>query len=222
MSQFKIGDSVVVKAGVMCPDAPAISLAGWQGRLTEIYPEEGTLSIAWDSITLQGVPDEYIQQSELEGLDWGEMVLEKNEVEPASPRDTTDQVEEVREEIAARHAWDHLADDNPGIRRVLDGVDPQDTMACLGTWETHLDEVLQFPFEARVAELISERGPLRIGDRVQVSGLNMVDDLYGVLADVRQGRKRYVFPLCDLEAVDKRSRNYQPVNDYVVWFANRW
>ena len=31
----------------------------------------------------------------------------------------------------------------------------------------------------------------------------------------------YVFPLCDLEVLDKSSPYYQPVKDYAVWFANR-
>ncbi|MCG3161995.1 MAG: hypothetical protein JMDDDDMK_03223 [Acidobacteria bacterium] len=29
------------------------------------------------------------------------------------------------------------------------------------------------------------------------------------------------FPLCDLEATGKKSKNYQLLRDYVVWFANR-
>ena len=39
---------------------------------------------------------------------------------------------------------------------------------------------------------------------------------------LRRERRKYVFPLCDLEVVDKSSSNYQPVKDYAVWFANRW
>ena len=48
-----------------------------------------------------------------------------------------------------------------------------------------------------------------------------VDDRYGLLADVRLDRRAYVVPLCELEATDTTSTNYQPLNDYVVWYANR-
>ena len=33
---FKIGDSVKVKARVMCPDDDSVCVAGWQGRIFEI------------------------------------------------------------------------------------------------------------------------------------------------------------------------------------------
>ena len=34
---FRVGDAVVVKSGVLCPDKPTVSLAGWQGWVTELY-----------------------------------------------------------------------------------------------------------------------------------------------------------------------------------------
>jgi len=34
------------------------------------------------------------------------------------------------------------------------------------------------------------------------------------------GRKKYAFPLADLEAVDKNSNNSQMLDDYSVWFVN--
>jgi hypothetical protein len=49
----------------------------------------------------------------------------------------------------------------------------------------------------------------------------------GVLPDQpaaqgRTGKKLgAVFPLADIEVVDRSSKNYQPLKDYVVWYANR-
>ncbi|NSW90944.1 MAG: hypothetical protein HPY74_09810 [Firmicutes bacterium] len=40
-------------------------------------------------------------------------------------------------------------------------------------------------------------------------------------AEVLEYQERYYFPLCDLEASDKKSKNYELLNDYSVWFANR-
>ncbi len=48
-----------------------------------------------------------------------------------------------------------------------------------------------------------------------------VEDLYGILVNVQIGQQGYVFPLCDLKAVDKKSINYGLTDDYAVWFANR-
>ncbi len=220
--KFKVGDSVVVKEGVMCPDYEGLSIAGWQGRVVEFYEEEGrpTVCFALDSIPLRSLPDEYVRQSEIDGLDWSQMGLFVDEVELTQPRDTAQDVKAAYDEIASRHYWDHLGEEGEGIQKVLAGVDPHDDWACMKAWGKYLKSALSFPFDAEVSEL-QEGGPLQAGDKVKVLGIGLVDDLYGVIVDVRLGRRKYALPLCDLEVVDKKSPNYQPVQDYCVWFANR-
>jgi hypothetical protein len=48
-----------------------------------------------------------------------------------------------------------------------------------------------------------------------------VDDLRGLVVAVTHKGGRYHFPLCDLKVLDQRSPNYDLVQAYVVWFANR-
>ena len=60
------------------------------------------------------------------------------------------------------------------------------------------------------------------GDKISVKGISGVDDLYGLIAETRYGRKKYYVPLLDIEVIDKGSVNYQPVEDFKVWFSNRW
>jgi hypothetical protein len=64
---FKVGDSVKVKDAIMCPDDDSVCIGGWQGRISEIE-DDGIVEISWDSITLRQLPDDYIRQSENEGL----------------------------------------------------------------------------------------------------------------------------------------------------------
>jgi len=44
----------------------------------------------------------------------------------------------------------------------------------------------------------------------------------GIFVVVRRGsdRKNFVLPLADLKATDKKSKNYQLLDDYSVWFVN--
>lgn len=217
---FRVGDAVIVNPGVMDPDEPTLSLAGWQGWVTEIYAKEGTLAFKWDSLALKSIPADYIRKCELEGLGWETMILEMGEVSPATPRDTLRETEAVYEEIMAYHRWDHLADINPGISALLGPLGNADSLTILHAWEDHLSHVLRFPFEARVEEQL-RRGPVKVGDIVQILGIADVDDLYGLLVNVRLDGRSYTLPLCDLEATDHTTTNYQPLNDYVVWFANR-
>jgi hypothetical protein len=223
--RYREGDAVRVKPGMACPDAPDLDIGGWQGRVIDVThahdPSDPTIGFAWDSISLRAMPAWFIEDSERQGLDWGQMYLGLDEVEPAEPRDTEGDVEEVREEIAASFVWLGIGPEGEHIQAVVNSAeDNMNEWEVLLVWEEHLGQSLQFPFEAEVDEF-QERGPLQAGDRLTVLGIEDVDDFYGVLVSCRQGRRRYVFPLADLAAVGKDSPNAQPVQDYRVWFANR-
>ena len=216
---FKPGDSVVVKPGIADPDFD-IDIGGWQGQLDEDADVDKMVLIAWDSVTLQNIPAAMIEQCEEKGLDWTEMMLETREVQRAISRDTEEDVARLIDELRRKYAWTWLGDEGKRVGRVLAGVDPGDEMAALQAWEDHLSHHLAFPFEAQVSES-QDRGPIHVGNRVKVTGIGLVDDMYGVIVDLRHGRLKYAFPLCNLEVVDERSPNHQPVRDYAVWFANR-
>lgn len=221
-SDFRVGDCVRVKGGVQDPDFGA-DIGGWQGRISNIDPggDEILVSIQWDSITLQQMPVAMIEQCEERGLDWAEMALSANEVEPAKPRDAEDDVAEVKAKLSSQHGWATLGEEGKRIQKVLAGVDADDEMEALGAWEERLDANLRFPFEAEVAEF-QERGPLRTGAVIIVTGIaDATDEMYGIIVEVKEGRRKLAFPLCDLKAMDKQSANYQLVKDYAIWFANR-
>lgn len=52
-------------------------------------------------------------------------------------------------------------------------------------------------------------------------GIDDLDEHYGILVKIRKGPRRYVFPLCDLEAASANSLNHDPVQLYAIWFANK-
>lgn len=222
-ANIKIGDSVAVKDGIRCPDIQPLSMDGWQGRVAEIFDAEGDkvmINIKLDSITLRSFSQDYIRQSKVGGLDWTSMNLWLDDVKPAQPRDTEKDVELVVGELFALHSWDDLGEEGARIGSVLKDVDPDDMYACVEAWGEHLEKVLVFPFDTIIVEG-DYRGPLKYGDKLRVHSINVIDDHYGVIVNVRLGRLRYDHPLCDLEVLDKKSPNYQNVMDYVVWFANR-
>jgi hypothetical protein len=223
--EMDIGDSVVVKPGVLDPDTGQ-DMAGWQGRITDISPDEENgsaagviVSIEWDSLTLKGMPTRVIEHCENEGLDWATMNLNLREVERSTPRDKPEDVVKTKKQIGQQHVTGE-ADQDRRIGQVLADLDAEDDLAAFDAWDEYLTQHLTFPFEAEVAEF-QERRPLQAGDRVHVLRISAVEDLYGILVRLRARRGEYDFPLCDLEVVDKVSPNYQMVDDYAVWFANR-
>jgi hypothetical protein len=83
-NKIKIGDLVKVKKGIFAPDQEGICIEGWQGRVFEkTEDKDGTplISIEWDSITLENMPESYIEQGENENLNNSIMTLDIEEVE---------------------------------------------------------------------------------------------------------------------------------------------
>lgn len=222
---LKIGDVVKVKPEVLDPDTEAFSIGGWQGRIIDIRTDEDEASIIdieWDSITLRNMPAESIERCEEEGLDWTQMGLYPEDLVLAEARATQKQVQQVQKEIEERYSQSYLwlGEEGKRIGKILAGLDPDDEIAMLERWEEYLEQHLSFPFEAVVDEW-QERGPLKAGDTGSINSISMVDELYGIIVELRVGRKKYEYPLCEFVATDKQSSNYQLIQDYRVWFANR-
>ena len=212
---FNIGDSAKVKKDIMCPDDDSVSIGGWQGRVFETADDD-IVGIRWDSITLKQIPREYIKQSEKEGLGWAEMYLSANEIEPASPLDSEETADHVRNEMESTSLWLDEGEEGERILNVIADAENE-----LEAWDEHLRQVLTFPFDAEVSEP-QDRGPLHEDDNIRVQGIIDPDEYCGVLVKViTTGGQHLAFPLCDLTTLDRKSPNYIPVKDYCVWFANR-
>lgn len=221
-ARFSTGDPVRVKAGVVDPDT-GYDMGGWQGRITRVSSDDmPTVEIQWDSMTLQNLPDAFIEQCETEGLDWSAMRLFPDDVVPAAARDTEADVERVYSALAHRFTWVGIGSDveqGKRIQKVVNSASSHDEMAVFAAWHDHLEAHLEVPFEAEVYEY--QRGPVRQGDQVTVMGISMLDDTYGTIVAVKHKRGIYELPLCDLKARDKGSANYPLADDYGVWFSNR-
>ena len=97
MMKLDIGDSVVVKPGVIDPDLDN-DIGDWQGRVIEAYDGDSVF-IRWDSITLQKMGLDLTIQCENENLNWEFMTLDMAEVQKAASRDTEKDVVRVARQL---------------------------------------------------------------------------------------------------------------------------
>jgi hypothetical protein len=190
-----------------------------KASVSEINTQENRICIEWDSYTLKRMPSEVIEQSEYNGLDWRRMFLQIDEVETSQARDTKEDVNSTIDYLNKEYWWFGFGEEGKRIAAVINKVNCEKENETYNAWEEHLKEVLDFPFNAEIAEP-QEKGPFQSGDKVKVSGIEMHDDLYGIIMTVHLERRKYAFPLCELDVIDKLSTNYQPVEDYKIWFAN--
>lgn len=223
VNDLKIDDSVKVKSGILCPDLESLCIGGWQGRISEITDaDDGSalVRIEWDSITLKKMPDYYIDQSDDDCLDYSLMNLKPDEVELTKSRDKKKDVAQMLESIFKAHRWEWFGEEGKRIHKVLSGVNEADVMDVLRAWEKYFEKTLRYPFDAIITEG-SIGGQLNQGDRVSVKKISLVDDLYGIIVELRLSRNKYDHPLCNMEVINRKSSNYQPVKDYCTWFINR-
>ncbi len=222
--KLKIGDSAVVREGVKEPDLEEFEIGGWQGRVLEIDTDSDKdnvlITIEWDSLTLFQMPSDYIEQSEIDGFDWSSMVLYDSDLEKSAFRDKKENAKKAKEKLSDKYHWVSLGQEGLRISKILDGVDPHNEMKCLQRWVEHLEKELTFPIQAIVSES-EDNWLIKSGDKVLIKALPHIVDMYGVIASIRLNGKKYEFPLCDMEVIDKTLTDYQLIKDYRIWFANR-
>jgi hypothetical protein len=221
---LKIGDSVVVKQGVKEPDLEEFEIGGWQGRVLEIDTnsdkDKVLITIEWDSLTLVQISADYIEQSEIDGFDWSSMILYDSDLEKSIPRDKEENVKKAKDKLSDKHFWASLGEEGLRISKILQGVNQRNEMKCLQRWVEHLDKELTFPIQAIVSES-EDNWLIKSGDKVLLKSLPHIVDMYGIIASIRLNGKKYEFPLCDLEVIDKTQTGFQLIDDYRIWFANR-
>lgn len=221
---IKLKDSVIVKQGVKEPDLEDFEVGGWQGRVVEIDTKSEKdnilITIEWDSLTLRQIPSNYIEQSERDGFDWKNLTLYESELERTKPRDKREHVKQTQDKLTDKHRWDSLGDEGERISKVLDKVNPHDELKCLQKWVEYLDNELTFPIHAIVTDS-EDNWVIKSGDKVTIKSLPHIVDVYGIIASLRLNGEKYEFPLCDLEVIDATKADFQLIDDYRIWFANR-
>jgi hypothetical protein len=106
------------------------------------------------------------------------------------------------------------------IQKVIGHI-KNDEMKSYKEWSSYLVDIIGFPFEAEVDLYQESNYFIHYGDRLKVMRIDGEEDLYGIIVEVRVGRKKRYFPLCELKAIDTNDEVNQALFDYGVWFANR-
>ncbi len=95
-------------------------------------------------------------------------------------------------------------------------------------WKDWLSKNLSFPFEVERKEdldrepfLSNKNEPFSLGHVMKVVSIEDEDESYGIIIKVKEGRKTGYVPLCNAEVTSKEDKNFWPVREYVVCFANR-
>jgi hypothetical protein len=98
---IKKGQSVKVKPNMKDYENANFDISGWQGRVVDIHddPAGVFVEIQLDSITLRNLPEEYIEESINEDLDYENYIASADDLIVCEPRDTEADVHKAQEEL---------------------------------------------------------------------------------------------------------------------------
>lgn len=107
-----IGQTIQVKAGQR-DEETGVSLAGWSGRITALYPEANTVEVEWDSPTLRRLPGAFICNSLDEGYDYTRFNVETTAIDVIEPKDSPFDAEKTRLALEDHYRDYELHGNNP-------------------------------------------------------------------------------------------------------------
>lgn len=233
-NNFKVGDWVKVKKGILDPVDPEYCIENWQGKIVREFITEANelmVLVKWDSLTLKKMPNDIIKKCIKEGLDFSEYYLGISEVICAEPRGNEEETDKMIREVVSlqtdslfikRDANSRYYDEQvQRIVKILDGVDIENEEKVTEKWAKYLEDNLEFPFKAEVIDLYRNIKGLDVGDVVNVTKIEGMHDSYGVVVKVRKWLWNYDLPLSDLEVCIKNTKNYNNADDYNFWFENK-
>ncbi len=233
---MKTGISVKVKDGIVSPDYKDLIISSWQGRVREINDDIVTINI--DSITLASLSESYIVDSLVEGYEFSEIMLFKNEVEIVEPRDSIEDVEKAKNKIDIKYSID---DEERRISDVLQTSDETVGLENLGVYIKFLRAKIPKSCLLTGAECFTWEEPYIFGgwSKVEyekekktkpvsddvfkfISFDDEYYDEYGIMAKVKResDNKTFHIPLWDLEAIDEDTDEYLIISDYSSWMTN--
>jgi len=134
-----------------------------------------------------------------------------------------------------------LDDQDKRVSAILGGEIPDVAEESLETYRAYLHEHLALPCQLtgiedfdweeyyvigpgdqKEYETLKKTRPSYRDTFNMVSFEDLIDERVGILVSVRRvsDRRKFTLPLAELEATEKKSQNYQLLDDYSVWFVN--
>lgn len=223
LQRFRVGEAVVVKPGTPDPEFPDLPIGGWAGKVTEVIVGKQTIyGVKWDSQTLQAMPAIYRRRCERDGLDCDAMYLGDDELESDTGQPRT--IEQPGEFVSRPLSPD---DQDDRVRDVFgltsDDPLPEVDDESLSVYYTYLIANLSFPFEAswsrKTGPFSSSKENATIVGMHDPDGEIGIDDLYGLMCQARDGRRKLDLPLAELEDCPSQPQG-QILGDYAYWFSN--
>lgn len=215
---FPVGTTVRVAKSVWSPFDKKTNMQGWQGRVVSAYYDdegEEAYAVSFDSQTVAQMPEKLVDKALKMDDDFQEADFSEDQLAICLPRDTEQDALVAYRIRYHGSVWKSLPDKAMAARlQAILLADPN--LIDHENWTNYLTQHLHFPFEARVR---GGKGNKK-GDTIQVFGINSVNEQGHVMATKANGKKGQSYPLAHLQAADENSKEYEVLEDYLVWASD--
>ena len=242
---MKKGDFVEVKEGILEPEYGECVLSGWRGKIQDVYNYDGEnlIEISWNIETIKKMPIEFIKSSIKDGCSFSEMNLGETDVFILTDYKTDDDKERDKIVLEIEQKYEDLGFDNQEkrISKILDDSDLSVNGKSLRKYREFLIENLKGRILLTGIEDFSweERFIFGYGSEIEYKELRKTNPSYkdkfkllkilavedgevDLIAKVsrKSDLKKFEIPLSELKSVDRKSVNYELLDDFSVWIVN--
>jgi hypothetical protein len=238
---MKLGDNLKVKQGVLDPYLKKIDISGWQGRITFFYQLDDTMliQIAWDSVTLKQMPLEFIKSYIKNKWGYAFTCIKIEDVELSKPRDSVIDVENLVEKMDKDYDYESYSEQDKRISKIFPSLDISLNQKNLQIYYEYLQKNLSKPIiltgdeDCFINDLIgslhnSEDRKHKIAkplyndkyEYIELFKEPDADYIVNVIVERITDKKQFKLALWQLMCVDKDSKNFELINDFVCWFLN--
>jgi uncharacterized protein YoxC len=219
---FPIGSSVRVAHTAWSVFDKKTNMQGWQGRVEDaFYDDEGdeAYEVSFDSLTIAQMPEKLVAKALKLDEDFQQADFSADQLVACQPRDTEEDALAAYRVRYHGSAWKSLKDTALATRLqaiLLRHPDRSDDE----NWTDYLKQHLSFPFEAKLRGGAGSKK----GGIIEVFGIDSISEQHGhVMATKADGKKgMQAHPLAYLQAADENSKEFQVLEDYLVWVAESY
>ncbi|MFT6319267.1 MAG: hypothetical protein ACJAT4_000184 [Granulosicoccus sp.] len=209
--KFKIGSSVQVNKNVNAEFDSNINMKNWEGRVIDAYRnEEGDIyEVEFDSITMQNMPQDYIEKLVEFDYDFSEYQFSPNDLIKAKSRDTQTETNSSYRQNLHQYKWYYLDEDEDKelMLRIMTQMPEESDEE---NWKLYFRNNLSFPFDGEVKGMFH----LAPNSKVEVIGLDGWDEFGGMIVVIKNQKMVTQHPLFDFSA---KGVNAKHLDIYFQW-----
>jgi len=210
---FPIDSHVRITKAVSHPYLKKLKMRNWEGTVLRAYYDEEdkeAYDILLDAHSLKQIPLHIIESMAMDDEDIRYYKLYRNQLASTKGKGSFQEDFTTFRTLTHRFKWGFLEDDH--AERIKNAMLAHPNLSDVENWMKYLLPRFQFPFNVETLGILGPQEKLKVID------FAFVDEDYGIIMNIKQGRSKGTYPLADMEITGSSdSINAQLIEDYLLW-----